>query len=116
MSRSSNPIRWLTQRPISHRGLHDRLHQRPENTLAAFAAAAEAHYAIECDVHISSDGIPIVFHDDDLERLTGIPGSVRERTAAELGDLRVLKTAEWIPTLDELLSLVAGRVPILIEL
>jgi glycerophosphoryl diester phosphodiesterase len=114
MSRSSRPLRWLTQRPIAHRGLHDAL--RPENTLAAFSAAAEAHYGIECDVHISSDGIPIVFHDDNLERLTGIRSPVRERTATELGDLRILKTAEWIPTLDELLSLVAGRVPLLIEL
>jgi glycerophosphoryl diester phosphodiesterase len=116
MSSPRRSLRWLTQRPIAHRGLHDRREQRPENTLAAFNAAAEAHYGIECDVHLSSDGIPIVFHDNELERLTGTGGRVRERTAAELGDLRILGTAEWIPTLDELLSLVAGRVPILIEL
>ena len=107
---------WLTQRPIAHRGLHDRQRSRPENTLAAFSAAAEARYGIECDVHISADGIPVVFHDDDLRRLTGVVGPVRERSAAELGDLRILNTAEWIPTLDELLELVAGRVPVLIEL
>ena len=116
MSRASRRLTWLTQRPIAHRGLHDRQRARPENSLAAFNAAAEARYGIECDVHISADGIPVVFHDDDLRRLTGVVGPVRERTAAELGDLRILNTAEWIPTLDELLQLVAGRVPILIEL
>jgi glycerophosphoryl diester phosphodiesterase len=116
MSSGADRFLWLTQRPIAHRGLHDIRQRRPENTLAAFNAAAEARYGIECDVHISADGVPVVFHDDDLGRLTGQRGSVRERTAAELGDLRVLGTAEWIPTLEEMLALVAGRVPILIEL
>jgi glycerophosphoryl diester phosphodiesterase len=116
MSRASRRLLWLTQRPIAHRGLHDRTQRRPENTLAAFNAAAEARYGIECDVHIAADGVPVVFHDDDLRRLTGIPGPVRERTSTELGDLRILGTAEWIPTLDEVLRLVAGRVPLLIEL
>jgi glycerophosphoryl diester phosphodiesterase len=111
-----NRLRWLTARPIAHRGYHDIRRSRPENTLAAFDAAVAARYAIECDLHISSDGIPVVFHDDKLERLTGEPGSVRDRSAAELGDLRVGGTREWIPTLDELLALVAGRVPLVMEL
>ena len=114
-SRRKN-LRWLTGRPIAHRGLHDRRGARPENSLAAFSAAVAAHYAIECDVHLSSDGVPVVFHDDDLERLAGARGSVRDRTAAELGDLRLLDSKEWIPTLDELLKLVEGRVPLVIEL
>ena len=109
-------LRWLTARPIAHRGLHDRAHGRPENTLAAFDAAAARHYAIECDLHISADGVPIVFHDDDLERLTGEKGAVRDCTAAQLGDLRVLGSREWIPTLDEMLQLVGGRVPLVLEL
>jgi glycerophosphoryl diester phosphodiesterase len=109
-------LRWLTARPIAHRGLHDRTRGRPENTLAAFDAAAAGHYGIECDVHISADGIPILFHDDDLERLTGEQGSVRDRTAAELGDLRIDGSREWIPTLDEMLDLVGGRVPLVLEL
>ena len=62
-------LRWLTARPIAHRGYHDLRRGRPENTLAAFDAAVAAHYAIECDLHISADGVPVVFHDDDLERL-----------------------------------------------
>jgi glycerophosphoryl diester phosphodiesterase len=111
-----NALRWLTARPIAHRGLHDIRRGRPENTLAAFEAAIEARYAIECDLQISSDGVPIVFHDGGLERLTGEPGCIRDRTAEELGTLRVIGTAERIPTFDELLTLTAGRVPLVIEL
>jgi glycerophosphoryl diester phosphodiesterase len=109
-------LRWLTARPIAHRGFHDLARGRPENTLAAFEAATAAHYAIECDVHPSADGIPVVFHDLMLERLAGDPRCVRDLTAAELGDLRIAGTPEWIPTLDELLDLVEGRVPLVIEL
>ncbi len=111
-----NRLRWLTARPIAHRGYHDIQRGRPENTLAAFHAAVRARYAIECDLHISADGVPVVFHDDDLERLAGETGQVRDLTAAELGDLRVAGSREWIPTLDEMLELVAGRVPLVIEL
>jgi glycerophosphoryl diester phosphodiesterase len=107
---------WLTAHPIAHRGYHDIRRGRPENTLAAFEAAMDHHYAIECDLHLSADGIPVVFHDDDLERLTGEPGCVRDRTAAELHELRVAGTGERIPTLDELLHLVEGEVPLVIEL
>lgn len=88
----------------------------PENSLAAFDAAMKAHYAIECDLHLSADSIPVVFHDDDLSRLCGRAGGVRDCTAAALGDLRLSGTPEWIPTLDELLSLVEGRVPLVLEL
>jgi len=111
-----NRLEWLIARPIAHRGYHDLRRGRPENTLAAFDAAIEARYAIECDLHISADGVPVVFHDDTLERLTGISGHVRDLTAAELRELRVAGTEEWVPQLDELLSLVAGRVPLIIEL
>src|SRR4029079_19525304 len=89
-----NRLRWLTARPIAHRGYHDLRRGRPENTLAAFDAAIEARYAIECDLHISADGVPVVFHDDTLERLTGISGHVRDLTAAELRELRVAGTEE----------------------
>jgi len=109
-------LRWLTARPIAHRGYHDISRGRPENTLAAFEAAAAAHYAIECDLHPSADGVPVVFHDLHLERLTGDPRSVRDLTASELGNLRLAGTPEWIPTFDELLTLVEGRVPLIIEL
>jgi len=109
-------LRWLTARPFAHRGLHDLGAGRPENTLAAFDAAVTAGYGIECDVHVSSDGVPIIFHDDRLERLTGEQGCVRDLTADELADIHIAGTSECVPTLDELLSLVEGRVPLLIEL
>lgn len=109
-------IGWLTAGPIAHRGLHDLRQSRPENSLAAFDAAIAAGYAIECDLHPAADGVPVVFHDDDLRRLTGASGSVRDRTSAELRQLRLHRTDQWIPTLDELLARVSGRVPLVIEL
>ncbi|WP_048646278.1 glycerophosphodiester phosphodiesterase [Nitratireductor soli] len=109
-------VSWLTARPIAHRGLHDMNRACWENTLPAFAAAAEAGYAIECDVHLSADGVPMVFHDEALKRLTGADGNIWERRAADLGRLRIGGTAEPVPTLGEMLALVAGRVPVVIEL
>ena len=64
-------IDWLTRRPIAHRGLHDGNRKIAENSMAAFRAAMEAGYAIECDIHIAADGVPVVFHDGDLVR--GVP-------------------------------------------
>jgi glycerophosphoryl diester phosphodiesterase len=109
-------MNWLTARPIAHRGLHDMNQTRFENTLSAFEAAAQAGYAIECDVVLSADGVPVVFHDLTLERLTSETGDVIARTSAELGKLNIGGTADCIPTLAEALALVAGRVPIVIEL
>lgn len=109
-------ISWLTRHPIAHRGFHDLNASRWENTLSAFAAAVERGYAIECDVHLTLDGEVVVFHDNDLARLTGTEGFVWQRTAAEFGALRVGGTADHVPTLAELLALVRGRVPLIIEL
>jgi len=109
-------LSWLTARPIAHRGYHDATAGRPENTLAAFEAAAAAGYAIECDLQLSADDIPVVFHDDDLRRLTGATGATGALTADELGCLKVLGSKEKIPTLDEMLGRVAGRAPVVIEL
>lgn len=109
-------IDWLTDVPIAHRGLHDLNRQRWENTLSAFDAAANADFAIECDVHLSSDGKAIVFHDEKLDRLTGQPGNIHELTAAQAEALRVGGTSDHVPTLAETLRLVGGRVPIVIEL
>lgn len=109
-------ISWLTARPIAHRGFHDLNDKRWENTLSAFSAAIERDYAIECDVHLSADGVPIVIHDDDLRRLTGTEGFVWQRTAAEMAQLRVGGTEDHPPTLRELLDLVDGRVPLVVEI
>ena len=107
---------WLTERPIAHRGYHDLNRTVWENTLSAFARAADAGFSIECDLQYSADAIPVVFHDDNLKRLCGIDGDVGQRTAAELGLLTIGGTADRIPTLRQLLDLVKGRVPIVLEL
>lgn len=110
------PLPGICRRlPFAHRALHDRKAGRPENSPAAFRAAIATGYGIECDVQPSADGVPMVFHDYDLRRLTGVPGRIRGRSAAELGATRLLDAEDGIPTLAAMLALVAGRVPLLIE-
>jgi len=109
-------LSWLAARPIAHRGYHDLNKTVWENTLSAFDRAIERGYSIECDVHLSSDGIPVVFHDDDLKRLTGTEGYIWQRTATEMAAVRIGGTADHAPTLQEMLGRVAGRVPLVIEL
>ncbi|MEP9373108.1 glycerophosphodiester phosphodiesterase [Mesorhizobium sp. KR1-2] len=109
-------LSWLTARPIAHRGYHDLNKAVWENTLSAFDRAIDRGYAIECDVHLSSDGVPVLFHDDDLKRLTGTEGYVWQRTAAEMAALRIGGTTDHAPTLQELLDRVGGRVPLVVEL
>lgn len=107
-------VAWLRGATFAHRGLHGP--GAPENGLTAAAAAIARGLGIECDVHKASDGRPVVFHDETLERLTGVPGAVADRTAAQLAALRLLGSADAVPTLRQLLDLVAGQVPLLIEL
>jgi glycerophosphoryl diester phosphodiesterase len=109
-------LAWLTARPIAHRGYHDLNKTRWENTLSAFAAAADRGFAIECDVHQSSDGDAVIFHDNELKRLAGTDGYIWQRSAAEMAAARIGGTADYAPTLKELLDLVHGRVPLVIEL
>lgn len=112
----SADLAWLIRRPIAHRGYHDRNVTRWENTLSAFQAAVDHDFAIECDVQITADGQAVVFHDQDLKRLTGLDGLVKERTVSELRELKIGGTGDHVPSLVEMLDLVAGRVPIIIEL
>jgi len=107
---------WLKEQPVAHRGYHDLNKAVWENTLSAFSRAVEAGFAIECDLHYASDGVPVVFHDEDLERLCNLKGDVRERTSRELGLISIGGTADKIPTLRQLLDLVKGQVPLVIEL
>ncbi len=109
-------LSWLTARPIAHRGYHDMNRTRWENTLPAFDAAIDRNFAIECDVHLTADGVPVVFHDHDLLRLAGRDGFVWQRTAAEMGALSIGGTGDHAPTLSAMLDRVAGRVPLVIEL
>ncbi len=107
---------WLSTRPIAHRGLHDGNRSVPENSLAACAAAVAAGHPIEIDLHRLADGGVAVFHDATLERMTGACGRIGDRKRKDLPSLRLLATSETIPTLDEVLKLVRGRVPLLLEL
>ena len=109
-------LSWLTRRPIAHRGFHDLNNLRWENTLSAFDAAIARDYAIECDVHLSADGVPVVFHDSALGRLTGEDGFVYDRTVAQLQQLAIGGTQDHVPTLAQMLERVGGRVPLVIEL
>lgn len=103
--------------PLAHRALHDVADGRPENSRAAIRAALAAGYGIEIDLQLSSDGCAMVFHDDDLDRLAEASGPVRARTREELGAILLKGGAnEGIPDLAEVLKIVAGRVPLLIEL
>jgi len=102
--------------PLAHRALHDVTDGRPENSRAAIRAAIDYGYGIEIDLQLSSDGVAMCFHDYQLERLADAKGAVRQRTAAELGEIPLLGGAEGIPTFAEVLKLVAGRVPLLVEI
>ncbi len=103
----------LIARPFAHRGLHGA--GVPENSRAAFEAAIAAGAGIELDVQASVDGEAFVIHDYELDRLTEGHGAVRTLGAAELKRIRLKESDETIPTLPEILALVAGRAPVLIE-
>ena len=105
----------FTARPISHRALHDKSEGRPENSREAVSAAIEAGYGIEIDLQMSSDGQAMVFHDYTLDRLTGETGPVAKRSAEELGRIPLSGGPTGIPTLPEILAIVDGRVPLVIE-
>lgn len=100
-------------RPIAHRALHD--DTMAENSLEAVQAAVEAGYGIEIDIQPSRDGVPIVFHDYDMARLTGIAGPIAQMGTAALSVIPLLGGGT-IATLAQVLEVVAGRVPLLIEI
>lgn len=116
MGRYSGDLTWLTARPIAHRGYHDMNNEVWENTLSAFDRAIEKNFSIECDLQLANDGVPVVFHDDDLSRLCGLKDDVRLLTSQELAMKRIGRTKDAIPTLKKLLDRVAGQVPIVLEL
>jgi glycerophosphoryl diester phosphodiesterase len=107
---------WLTTRPVAHRGLHDRARGIIENMPAAAAAAIAGNFAIECDIQLSADGEAMVHHDDELGRLTEGSGALLGKTAAELKQVAFKDTPEKMMSLGDLCALVAGRVPLVIEL
>ncbi|TDK43952.1 glycerophosphodiester phosphodiesterase family protein [Antarcticimicrobium luteum] len=107
----------LLRLPVAHRAYHDIASGRPENSRAAIRAAIAAGYGIEIDLQLTADGAAMVFHDYDLGRLTGQAGPLRRRSAAEASAIPLLNgDGETIPRFEEILDLVAGRVPLLVEL
>lgn len=113
-SRPADPaLARLIARPFAHRGLHG--NGRVENSRAAFEAAIAKGQGIELDVQASRDGDAVVFHDYALDRLTTASGKVALRSLADLRGIGLRGTAESIPDLPEILALIGGRVPLLIE-
>lgn len=108
----------LFPRPVAHRGLHNRAAGIIENSASAFEAAIAADFAIECDMQLSSDGVPIVFHDNDLERLTGLTGPISARTATELTSTPLLgsQAGDRPQRFTDFLAQIAGRTMLQIEL
>jgi glycerophosphoryl diester phosphodiesterase len=106
---------WLTARPVAHRGLHDSARGIIENMPGAAHAAIAANFAIECDIQLTADGEAMVHHDSALGRLTDGDGALLGMTAAELKAVSFKHTTERMMSLGDLCELVAGRVPLVIE-
>lgn len=107
---------WLTARAIAHRGLHAAASRVVENTVTAAERAAQAGFAIECDVQLSADGEAVVFHDFTLDRLMGQSGRVEALPAADLAGLSLTGTGDRIVPLAAYLAHIAGRVPLIVEI
>lgn len=106
-------LSWLQDTPVAHRGYHGP--GIPENSLAAFHAAIQNGYTIELDVHATTDDVLVVFHDDNLLRMTGYDKSIEDCTLAEIRTLVLDATEEKIPALAEVLDAVNGRAGLLVE-
>ena len=106
---------WLTARPIAHRGLHDRARGIIENMPAAAQAAVSGNFGIECDIQLTADGEAMVHHDDALGRLTEGSGALLGMTSGQLRAVKFKDTSERMMSLGDLCALVAGRVPLVIE-
>lgn len=102
-------------RHYAHRGLFDNQSDAPENSLAAFKKAVDAGYGIELDVQLSKDDKLVVFHDATLKRMCGINGNVWDYTLEELQQMKLLDSNETIPTFEQFLDIVNGKVPFILE-
>lgn len=104
--------KWL----YAHRGLHDNQSDAPENSMRAFRNAVDAGFGIELDVQMTKDKVPVVFHDDTLKRICGAEGKVRDYTFEELEQFPLCGSDQTIPRLEDVLKLVDGKVPLIVEL
>lgn len=103
---------WL----YAHRGLHDNKSDAPENSMKAFAKAIDAGFGIELDIQLTKDKIPVVFHDYTLDRVCGVEGNVWDYTYQELQQFALCGSKERIPKFEEVLKLIAGKIPLIVEL
>ena len=108
-------LSFLQNRIIAHRGVNDN-DKVVENTLESFSNAVKLGYAIEFDIHLLKDNEIVVYHDDNLKRLTGINKDLKDLTYDDIKDIKLLNTNQTIPKLSEVLKLINGKVPIIIEL
>ena len=116
--RLSRQKQWAPFKGVyyAHRGLHDNESEAPENSLPAFKKAVKAGYGIELDVQLTKDRVPVVFHDFTLERACGRPGKVYEYTYEELQQFPLFQSNERIPKFEEVLKVVDGKVPLIVEI
>ena len=102
-------------RHYAHRGLFNNHSEAPENSLAAFRKAVDAGYGIELDVQLSKDKKLVVFHDTTLKRMCNVDGKVWDYTLEELKQFKLASSNETIPTFEEFLEVVQGKVPFILE-
>ncbi|MBQ3183809.1 MAG: glycerophosphodiester phosphodiesterase [Clostridia bacterium] len=100
----------------AHRGLHDKKNGIPENSMAAFRIAAEKGYGIELDIHLSSDGTPVIIHDTSLRRTAGAAINITDIHDSDIKKYTLEGTDQRIPFFSEVLREIEGKVPLLIEL
>ncbi len=106
----------LLERPITHRGLHNKNKNIYENSRSAFQASIEYSLPIECDIQCSKDGKAVVFHDKMLDRLTNRTGSVNALNLNEITQIKLGRSEDYIQSFKDFLSQVDGKVPLLIEI
>lgn len=109
-------LSFLKQSLIAHRGYHNILECIPENSMLAFKEAIKNNLIIELDVHILKDKSIVVFHDDNLKRMTGVNKLIKNFTYSEIKDIKLQDTKETIPLLNNVLKLINGKVPVIIEI
>jgi glycerophosphoryl diester phosphodiesterase len=115
MSKRIKNGHWIISRPIAHRGLHNNP-DIPENSMMAFGKAIKANHPIELDVQLTKDKRVVVFHDDNASRMTGVNSVVSNSTYDDIKKLKLLETDQSIPSLNDVLKIVDGQVPLLIEI
>lgn len=107
-------LNFLNSNLIAHRGMHNNI-DIPENSIKAFKKTIKNNYIIELDIHLLKDNTIVVFHDDNIKRMTGINKNIKDYTYEELKKINLLDTKEKIPTFKEVLELIDGKVPVIVE-